>query len=178
MAKYDEGDKCWIVEDRPDGTNVHNWHWPETNCVEWSRTFFSKLFNNLKILDGEGNFHATVKKVKNLDGKAYVNVRKGKIVLGYEISVSILWEGEERDFDGKILHKVVGSFEIPYISDENANEGPKVRVSVKDERVIGKSLKEAIVVKGKAVILEKVRVWVESMLKGGPVKDELESKKG
>ncbi|XP_058771308.1 uncharacterized protein LOC131644743 [Vicia villosa] len=177
MAKYGEGDKRWIVEDRPDGTNVHNWHWSETNCLEWSRTFFNKLFNNLKILDGEGNFHAAVKKVEKLDGEAYVNVRKGKIIPGYEISVSISWEGEARDSDGKILHKVVGSFEIPYISDENADEDPEVRVSVKDEGVIGKSLKDAVVVKGKAVILEKVRVWVESMSKGGPVKDELESKK-
>ncbi|CDY08461.1 BnaA05g26970D [Brassica napus] len=35
MAKFGEGDKRWIVEDRPDGTNVHNWHWAETNCLEW-----------------------------------------------------------------------------------------------------------------------------------------------
>ncbi|CAI8602281.1 unnamed protein product [Vicia faba] len=177
MAKYGEGDKRWIVEDRPDGTNVHNWHWSETNCLEWSRTFFNKLFNNLKILDGEGNFHATVKKVEKLDGEAYVNVRKGKIIPGYEISVSISWEGEARDSEGKILHKLVGSFEIPYISDENADEDPEVRVSVKDEGIIGKSLKDAVVVKGKPLILEKVRVWVESMSKGGPVKDELETKK-
>ena len=31
--------------------------------------------------------------------------------------------------------------------------------------------------KGRVVVLEKVRVWVESMAKGGPVKDELEAKK-
>jgi len=31
--------------------------------------------------------------------------------------------------------------------------------------------------KGKPLILEKVRVWVQSMARGGPVKDELEPKK-
>ncbi|GAU44702.1 hypothetical protein TSUD_24650 [Trifolium subterraneum] len=177
MAKYGEGDKRWIVEDRPDGTNVHNWHWSETNCLEWSRTFFNNLFNNLKILDGEGGFYIAVKKVEKVDGEAYVNVRKGKIIPGYEINVLISWEGEARDSDGKILHKVSGNVEIPYISDENADEDPEIRVSVKDEGKIGKSMKDAVFVKGKGLILEKVRVWVESMSKGGPVKDELETKK-
>ena len=27
MAKWGEGDPRWIVEERPDGTNVNNWHW-------------------------------------------------------------------------------------------------------------------------------------------------------
>ncbi|XP_004497884.1 uncharacterized protein [Cicer arietinum] len=177
MAKYGEGDKRWIVEDRPDGTNVHNWHWSETNCLEWSRTFFNNLFNNLKILDGQNGLHVTIKKVDKLDGEAYVNVRKGKIIPGYEISASISWEGEARDSDGKLLHKVTGTVEIPYISDENADEDPEVRVSVKDEGKIGKNFRDAVLAKGKGLILEKVRVWVESMSKGGPVKDELETKK-
>lgn len=29
MAKWGEGDPRWIVEERPDGTNVNNWHWYE-----------------------------------------------------------------------------------------------------------------------------------------------------
>ena len=27
MAKLGEGDARWIVEERKDGANVHNWHW-------------------------------------------------------------------------------------------------------------------------------------------------------
>jgi len=27
MAKWGEGDPRWIVEERPDSTNVNNWHW-------------------------------------------------------------------------------------------------------------------------------------------------------
>lgn len=27
MAKWDQRDPRWIVEVRPDGTNVNNWHW-------------------------------------------------------------------------------------------------------------------------------------------------------
>ncbi|XP_062112178.1 uncharacterized protein LOC133823422 [Humulus lupulus] len=177
MAKYGEGDKRWIVEDRPDGANVHNWHWAETNCLEWSRNFLTNLLSNLTVLDGEGNLFAKTKIVDKVDGEAYVNIRKGKIIPGYEISVSIPWEGEAKDVDGKSLLKVEGVVEIPYIADENADEDPELRFSVKDEGPIGKRLKEAMVTKGKPLILEKVKVYVQSMAKGGPAKDELENKK-
>ncbi|XP_027351847.1 activator of 90 kDa heat shock protein ATPase homolog isoform X3 [Abrus precatorius] len=138
MARYGEGDKRWIVEERPDGTNVHNWHWAETNCLEWSRTFFTNLLSNLSILQGEG---------------------------------------EAKDSNGNSLLKVDGTVEIPYISDENADEDPEVRVTVNDEGPVGKTIKDAMISKGKPLILDKVRVWVQSMAKGGPVKDELDTKK-
>ena len=37
MAKWGEGDPRWIVEERPDGTNVNNWHWAEKNADSWSK---------------------------------------------------------------------------------------------------------------------------------------------
>ncbi|XP_057450575.1 uncharacterized protein LOC130742487 [Lotus japonicus] len=177
MAKYGEGDKRWIVEERTDGTNVHNWHWSETNCLEWSRTFFTNLLSGLTILNGEGNLFIRTTSLRTLDGEAYVNIRKGKIIPGYEISVTVSWEGEAKDSDGKSLLKVTGGVEIPYISDENADEDPEVRVTVNDEGPIGRRIKEAMVLKGKPLVVEKVKSWVQSMAKGGPVKEELETKK-
>ncbi|CAN0927610.1 Activator of 90 kDa heat shock protein ATPase homolog 1 [Linum grandiflorum] len=177
MAKLGEGDKRWIVEDRPDGTNVHNWHWAETDCLEWSRSLLTKLLSNLTLLDGEGNLFVRTNKVEKVDGESYVNIRKGKIIPGYELSVSVSWQGEAKDADGKSLLKVDGSVEIPYISDENADEDPEIRVTVKDDGPIGRRLKEAMLAKGKPVIEEKVRVYVQTMAQGGPAKDELEAKK-
>ncbi|KAG2686914.1 hypothetical protein I3760_09G028400 [Carya illinoinensis] len=177
MAKYGEGDKRWIVEDRPDGANVHNWHWAETDCLVWSRNLFSKLLSDLTVLDGEGELFIKTKKVDKVEGEAYVNIRKGKIIPGYEISLTLSWEGEAKDSDGKSLLKAEGLVEIPYISDENADEDPELKVSVKDEGPIGRRLKDAMLSKGKPLILEKVRVYVQSMAKGGPAKDELEVKK-
>ncbi|CAN8259659.1 unnamed protein product [Cochlearia groenlandica] len=177
MAKFGEGDKRWIVEDRPDGTNVHNWHWSETNCLEWSRNFFTNQFTNTVILSGEGNMFIRINKIEKLEGEAYVNVRKGKIIPGYELNVSLAWEGEAKDSEGKTISKSEGFVDMPYISDENADEDPDIRFSVKDEGTIGKTLKEAMVSKGKTIILEKVRVYVQTMANGGPCKDELESKK-
>ncbi|KAI6696659.1 hypothetical protein NL676_016778 [Syzygium grande] len=177
MAKYGEGDKRWIVEERPDGTNVHNWHWSETNCLEWSRNLLTALLSDLPLLDGQGDLFVRTGKVEKVEGEAYVNIRKGKIIPGYEISVVLPWEGEARDSDGKSLLKVDGTVEIPYIADENADEDPEVRVLVKDDGPIGRRLKEAMVSRGKPVILEKVRVYVESMARGGPAREDLETKK-
>ncbi|TYI86912.1 hypothetical protein E1A91_D04G100000v1 [Gossypium mustelinum] len=177
MAKYGEGDKRWIVEERPDGANVHNWHWAETDCLPWSKMFFTKSLSDLTILDGQGHLRIKTKKVEKVDGEAYVNIRKGKVIPGYEISLSVSWEGEAKDGEGKTLLKAEGNLEIPYISDENADEDPEVKVTVKDEGPIGKALKEAMLAKGKPLVLEKVRDFVQAMAKGGPVKDELEAKK-
>ncbi|GLT27131.1 hypothetical protein SLA2020_021570 [Shorea laevis] len=177
MAKYGEGDKRWIVEDRADGANVHNWHWAETDCLPWSRNFFDKSLSNLTILDGEGNLYIKIKKVDKVEGEAYVNVRKGKIIPGYEINVVLSWEGEAKDAEGKSLLKVEGTVEMPYIADENADEDPELRVTVKDEGPIGKRLKDAMVAKGKPLIFVKVREYVTAMAKGGPAKDDLEAKK-
>ncbi|CAI0402757.1 unnamed protein product [Linum tenue] len=177
MAKFGEGDKRWIVQDRTDGTNVHNWHWSETDCLEWSRNLLSKLLANLTLLDGEGNLFIRTKNIEKVEGEAYVNIRKGKIIPGYELSVALSWEGEAKDADGKSLLKVDGSVDIPYISDENADEDPEIRVTVRDDGPIGRRLKEAMLAKGKPVIEEKVRVYVQTMAQGGPAKDELEAKK-
>jgi len=38
MAKWGEGDPRWIVEERPDATNVNNWHWTEKNADSWSKS--------------------------------------------------------------------------------------------------------------------------------------------
>lgn len=46
-----------------------------------------------------------------------------------------------------------------------------------DEGPVGKRIKDAMLSKGKPLILEKVRVWVQSMAKGGPVMEELDNKK-
>lgn len=177
MAKIGEGDKRWIVEDRPDGTNVHNWHWSETDCLEWSRNLLTKLLSDQTVLDGEGNLYIKTKKVDKVEGEAYVNIRKGKIIPGYEISLTLSWEGEAKDADGKSLLRADGTVEVPYIADENADEDPEIKVLCKDDGPVGKRLKEAFLVKGKAFVLEQIRAYVAAMARGGPAKEELEVKK-
>lgn len=101
----------------------------------------------------------------------------GKIIPGYELNVSINWQGEAKDADGKSLLVTDGVVEIPYISDENADEDPDLRVIVKDEGPIGRRLKDAFLASGKGFVLKQIRSYVDAMAKGGPAKDELEVKK-
>lgn len=49
MAKWGEGDPRWIVEERPDATNVNNWHWTEKNATPWSKERLQQLFVDFKI---------------------------------------------------------------------------------------------------------------------------------
>lgn len=56
-----------------------------------------------------------------------MNVRKGKIIPGYELNVSLSWEGEAKDSEGKTVLKAEGAVDMPYISDENADEDPEIR---------------------------------------------------
>ncbi|KAJ4794096.1 Activator of 90 kDa heat shock protein ATPase [Rhynchospora pubera] len=174
MAKLGEGDKRWIVEERADGANVHNWHWSERDCLDWSRSLLSSLLSDLQILDGEGGLYIRTKSIDKVEGEAYVNVRKGKVIPGYELSIKLAWEAEARD----VPLKLSGLVEVPYLADENAGEDPELKVSVRDDDgPVARRIKDAMLAKGKPIILEKIRLYVDAMSKGGPAKDELDTKK-
>ena len=70
------------------------------------------------------------------------------------------------DSKGKSLQKVDGLIEISYISQENTNEDLEIRVCVKDEGKIAKKIKETMLVEGKSIVLEKMRLYVQSMANG------------
>ncbi|KAJ1268788.1 hypothetical protein BS78_07G160600 [Paspalum vaginatum] len=177
MAKYGEGDKRWIVEERPDGTNVHNWHWAERDCLEWSRARLSALLAGLTVLDGEGGLTLRTVALDKLDGEAYVNIRKGKVIPGYELSLTLSWEAEAAASEAGAA-KVAGAAEVPYLADENADEDPELRVTVRgDDTPLARRAKDAFLARGKPLVLERIREFVAAMAKGGPAKDELESKK-
>lgn len=176
MAKYGEGDKRWIVEDRPDGANVHNWHWAEKDCLPWAKKRLGELMENTPILEGSGGLWISTSKLDSVTGEAYVNIRKGKIIPGYELTVSLSWTGEAKDGQGNSLAQVKGKVEFPYIADENADEDPELKVSVLDEGPVGQRLREAFLAKGKSTLLERVATFVKEMKQGGPAKDELEGK--
>lgn len=44
MAKWGEGDPRWIVEERPDATNVNNWHWYKESSVYIIRKVLLNFF--------------------------------------------------------------------------------------------------------------------------------------
>ncbi|KAM0904149.1 hypothetical protein ACQ4PT_018199 [Festuca glaucescens] len=176
MAKFGEGDARWIVQERPDGANVHNWHWAERDCLEWSRARLSALLAGLPVLSGEGGLTLRTTTLDKLDGEAYVNIRKGKVIPGYELSLTLSWEAEATSESG--VAKVTGAAEVPYLADENADEDPELRITVRgDDSPLARRAKDAFIARGKPLVLEKIREYVATMSKGGPAKDELDAKK-
>lgn len=86
------------------------------------------------------------------------------------------WKGEAKDGSGTPLAAATGTLDFPYVADENADEDPELKVSLKDDSSVGQRLREAFLAKGKAVLLKKVGQFVREFAAGGPAKDELEGK--
>lgn len=104
----------------------------------------------------------------------YINIRKGKMIPGYELAIKVAWEGEVRDGAGAAVAAVRGGIEVPYLADENADEDPEVKVSVAEGAgPAGARLRDAVVSKGRPLIAEALRVFVKEFAAGGPAKDEV-----
>ena len=69
------------------------------------------------------------------------------------------------DSKGKSLQNVDKFLKILYIFDGNTHEDSEVRVSTKDEGLIGKKMRESMLAKRKPIILEKVRLYVQNITK-------------
>lgn len=112
MAKWGEGDPRWIVEERPDATNVNNWHWTERNASPWSQERIKELFKDVKVPSDEADILIT--EVDKCEGEASANNRKGKLIFFYEWNLVLKWSGELTE-GGKYNGKIT----IPNLSEEN-----------------------------------------------------------
>ncbi len=177
MAKLGEGDARWIVSERDDGANVHGWHWVEKDCAEWSRLFFERKFvgfdettttTTTKIMEKEEGFgekKASSRGVRlvspvKVTGEAYLNQRKGKIIAGYELEISVEYECEGEK---------VGTMVLPYVSDENKGERTEVKFNQKDESEKAKEAKKACESGDlRKKVQEVVKEWEDEMARGTP----------
>lgn len=113
MAKWGEGDPRWIVEERPDATNVNNWHWTERNASPWSQDKIKELFKDTKFQTDLANFN--IVEVDKLEGEASANNRKGKLIFFYEWNIELKWKGSLRN----CKDEYTGKIKIPNLSEEN-----------------------------------------------------------
>lgn len=153
MAKLGEGDARWIVQERADGTNVHGWHWQEKDVIRWSKTRLTELLSNQQLLSGEEQIEISTTTVESVTGEALINNRKQKLIPSYELAVKGLWEGQIKDGSQATVAAATGSFQLPYISDENADEDPELTVSLAEEGSGQQRIKQAFVTKGKKVCM-------------------------
>ncbi|KAI4458676.1 heat shock protein 90 hsp90 co-chaperone aha-1 [Holotrichia oblita] len=134
MAKWGEGDPRWIVEERPDATNVNNWHWTERNASPWSQERIKELFKDVKIPSDEAD------------------------ILINEWNLVLKWSGELTE-GGKYNGKVT----IPNLSEENDISELDIQVTITENDEEAHKLKEIMIRNGKDVIRDKLSQYVTGL---------------
>jgi len=156
MAKKGEGDPRWIVEERPDATNVNNWHWSEKNATQWSKDRLRALLVGLEVEHDQYAF--TVTDLTSCEGEATANNRKKKLIFFYEWVIKGEWRGSLPDSDD-----YKGKFEVTNLSEENGVEDLEVLISMEDTSADAIKLKEHMHKKGTKVIIQKLGQYIEDL---------------
>jgi len=157
MAKWGEGDPRWIVEERPDATNVNNWHWTEKNASQWSKDRFQELLHRFEIENEIGK--VVIDEIEKAEGEASANNRKAKLIFFYEWVLTLKWKGT---LTGS-TDEIEGSIIIPNLSDENTVEEVVVDVTVTTNSSAAFSLKEMIRTSGANKIKEQLAKYIKSL---------------
>jgi len=159
MALWGEGDPRWIVEERPDATNVNNWHWSEKNAIGWSKDKLKSLLEG-SSLKKPGLGLVKLKEVVST-GEATANNRKGKLIFFYEIVIKLKWEA---DFEDPDLEAVNGTIEIPNLSEENEAHEINVDVTVTSKKG-GDKVKDFLRHEGTKMIQDKMGEYIAALKK-------------
>ncbi|XP_045449713.1 activator of 90 kDa heat shock protein ATPase homolog 1 [Melitaea cinxia] len=157
MAKWGEGDPRWIVEERPDATNVNNWHWTEKNAGPWSKDRLKELLNNLKI--AQNGIDCKITEVEKIDGEATANNRKGKLIFFYEWDIKLKWEGVLAG----AKDKVKGEVHIPNLSEENDVSEVDMTVTIKGSGDEAQRLKAFMHNVGRDEIRKQLKEYIRSL---------------
>ncbi|EEZ99044.1 activator of 90 kDa heat shock protein ATPase homolog 1 [Tribolium castaneum] len=157
MAKWGEGDPRWIVEERPDATNVNNWHWTEKNAGPWSVERIKELFKGVPVKTDLADIQFT--EIDKCEGEASANNRKGKLIFFYEWDLSIKWTGKLKNGSKSYSGKV----KIPNLSEENDVSELDIKVSVKDSDEEGDKLKEIMLKSCKDVVRHQLTKYISSL---------------
>lgn len=97
--------------------NVNQWHWEEKNVMVWAKERIPELLKE-GVIGVQGNGSIKITDVKDIKGDAYLNIRKGKMRVGFELSMSLVWEGKILDSDGNEAVSCKGKCQIVEFSDD------------------------------------------------------------
>ncbi|XP_002160621.1 activator of 90 kDa heat shock protein ATPase homolog 1 isoform X1 [Hydra vulgaris] len=157
MALWGQGDPRWIVEERPDSTNVNNWHWTERDATSWSKIKLKNLFSGLAAETDEGSWK--VDSTKSIEGEATINNRKGKLIYFYEWVIKLEYKGKVSGSDTNHT----GTIEIPHLSDENDPSEVDVNVSATGDSKNSEKLKQIVRTTGIDLVRKLCSQYVSDM---------------
>jgi activator of HSP90 ATPase len=157
MAKWGEGDPRWIVEERPDATNVNNWHWTEKNATPWSKDKLQELLKDFVIVDDK--ISCSISSIDKLEGEATANNRKGKLIFFYEWNIVLKWTGS---LPGQAT-PTTGKITVPNLSEENDIDEVEVTVTIDESNDDSEKLKQIMYNCGRDKIREQLSKYVKSL---------------
>jgi len=157
MAKWGQGDPRWIVEERPDSTNVNNWHWTEKNATEWSKERITEHLLSINVKNETGEWK--VREVTKVDGEASANNRKAKLIFFYEFVIKLEWKGSLKDE----FTNHQGYIEVTNLSEENDPEDLDVIVSVKENVEGHREMKDFVRKTGIPLVKEKLAKYIKEL---------------
>jgi len=108
--------------------NVNQWHWEEKNIAGWA-------FERLETLIKESTFPIQagavlrISAVKEIEGDAYLNLRKGKLRVGFDLKCKLEWEGEIKSDDGTSVVKANGKGVVGEIDDSTDEDEYAAQIS-------------------------------------------------
>lgn len=152
------GDPRWIVEERPDATNVNNWHWTEKNATPWSKDKLRELLEGLEI--NQNGICVHVKSCEKLEGEATANNRKGKLIFFYEWNIVLKWEGK---LEGDEKYVTDGKASIPNLSEENDIDEVEITITIDESNELNERIKAFMYNVGRDKIREKLDAYVKTL---------------
>jgi activator of HSP90 ATPase len=159
MAEWGKGDPRWIVEERPDATNVNNWHWTEKDATSWSKEKLKELLLKLDLANASGA--CSITEVLNCEGEASASNRKGKIIVFYEWDLKLKWKGKLFSVDKSIT----GTIKIPNLSDENTIDDLDIQIFSEKSTAEEEKMKEGIRNEGIPKIRDQLQKYMDALKK-------------
>jgi len=157
MAKWGEGDERWRVEDLGEqGRNVNSWHWEESDVLPWCKSRLNEILKDIKLVEDSRYLVVTTGEV-TVTGDAIINRRKGKVIPAYELEVTVKWKGQKKGVEDTWE----GEVKAPYISEENHDEDPELRVSAKGSDKESETIRSEIVNHGRPVLHKIIAAFVK-----------------
>ena len=157
MAKWGEGDPRWLVEERPDATNVNNWHWTEKHASHWSKNKFAELFIGAKIETDFGK--CEIFEISKCEGDAVVNNRKAKLIFFYEWDMEMKWKGALVNGETDVK----GTIHVPNLSEEHEIKDVDVIISLDTAGPEADVLKDMMRTTGAEIIRQKLSSYLKTL---------------
>ena len=97
MARLDQMDPRWIVEDRADGHNVNSWHWSEKDISVEARKLFARWISKRVIYKEDEVVLRLLDIRKEVEGDSTALNHRGKQGVFFDFDVTVEWQGEVQD---------------------------------------------------------------------------------